>query len=204
MNTDHDLFCASAEWAEHLAAEVIPWGLADLDLNGHTLELGGGFGASSAYLLDRCDRLTVLEADPKLAAALAARFPGIDVLHADATAIPLPDASVDAVVCFTMLHHVSPQLAQDQLFSEAARVLRPAGWFAGTDSLASDNLRGFHADDIYEPVDPATLPARLRAAGFVETRADLGDRKFRFRARRRTRGTVLTGQIRTEVSRHQG
>jgi hypothetical protein len=31
-------------------------------------------------------------------------------------------------------------------------------------------LREFHSDDIYVPVDPGTLPDRLRAAGFHEAR----------------------------------
>ncbi len=182
MNTEHDKFCASAEWAAHLAAEVIPWGLAGLEVAGHLLELGGGFGASTAALAGRARRLTVLESDPALAAGLKARFPDVDVRQGDATAIPLPDDSVDAVACFTMLHHVSPMTAQDTLFTEAARVLRPGGWFAGTDSLASDNLREFHLDDVYVPVDPDELPNRLSAAGFARASVDRGDRRFRFRA----------------------
>jgi SAM-dependent methyltransferase len=181
MNSDHDDFCASAEWAARLADEVIPWGLGDIDLSGHVLELGAGFGASTAYLVDRVRRLTVIEADPVLAAGLARRFGGLDVRHADARAIPLPNDSVDAVVCFTMLHHVTPPAAQDEIFAEAVRVLRPGGWFAGTDSLASDDLRAFHTGDTYEPIDPDGLPARLLAAGFTDAHADLGDRKFRFR-----------------------
>jgi SAM-dependent methyltransferase len=182
MNTEHMNFCASEEWAAHLAAEVIPWGLADLDVAGHLLELGGGFGASTAVLADRAQRLTVLEADTVLAARLIARFPAVDVRHGDATAIPLPDDSVDAVVCFTMLHHVSSMTAQDVLFAEAARVLRPGRWFAATDSLASDNLREFHVDDVYVPVDPDELPDRLYAAGFAHVSVDVGESRFRFRA----------------------
>jgi SAM-dependent methyltransferase len=184
VNSDHDTYCASPEWAELLAGEVLPWGLAGLDLSGgHVLELGGGFGASTAYLVDRAGRLTVLEADTALAAGLANRFGSVDVRHGDATAVPVPDGSFDAVVCFTMLHHVSPVASQDVLFAEAARVLRPGGWFAGTDSLGSDELRQFHNGDIYQPVDPAGLPDRLRAAGFVEVDIERGERRFRFRAR---------------------
>ncbi|HEY3006479.1 MAG TPA: class I SAM-dependent methyltransferase [Micromonosporaceae bacterium] len=184
MNTDHAKLCSSPEWAEYLAAELVPWGLDGVDATGDLLELGGGYGAATAYLVGRCRRLTVLESDPVLAAGLATRFPDADVRHGDGTASGLPAASFDLVACFTMLHHVSPPTAQDRLFAEAARLLRPGGWFAGTDSLASDGLREFHADDVYEPVDPARLPARLGAAGFVAVRTELDDEVFRFRCRR--------------------
>jgi SAM-dependent methyltransferase len=190
VNTEHDEFCASAEWAAHLAAEVIPWGLADLKIGPRVLELGPGFGASTAYLIEYAEELIVVESDPALATDLASRFASVEVHHADAAALPLPSASVDSVVCFTMLHHVSPPAAQDDLFAEAARVVRPGGWFAGTDSLASEDLRDFHANDTYEPVDPLTMRARLQAAGFRDVKTDFGDRKFRFRARRRTRPSL--------------
>ncbi len=183
MNAEHDDFCASAEWAAHLASEVIPWGLADLELGSCAVEFGGGFGASTAYLVEQFDELTVLEADPVLAAGLAERFPRANVLHADATAAPLPDSAADTVLCFTMLHHVPSPQAQDLLFAEAARIVGPRGWFAGTDSRASIELREFHAGDTYQPVDPDTLPGRLRGAGFTDVSVDLADGKFRFRAR---------------------
>lgn len=185
MNAEHDAFCSSPEWAARLAEEVIPWGLADVPLTGHVLELGAGFGASTACLMTMTSNLTLLEADPLLVAGLRDRFPALDVRHGDATIIALPDSSIDTVVCFTMLHHVSPAAAQDRLFSEVARVLRPAGWFAGTDSLASDNLRDFHQGDIYEPLDPQTLKQRLLAAGFRDATVDHADRRLRWRARTR-------------------
>jgi SAM-dependent methyltransferase len=185
MNSGHDAFCSSPEWAEFLAAEVLPWGLDGLDPAGHVVEFGGGFGASTAYLVSWAHRLTVIEADAALAAGLAARFPAADVRHANARRVPLPDGSADAVVCFTMLHHVTPPAAQDELFAEAARILRADGWFAGTDSLASERLLAFHDGDVYEPLDPQTLPHRLAAAGFSDVRVDLGDGRLRFRAMRR-------------------
>jgi len=126
MNTAHDNLCASPEWAARLAEVIIPWGLAGLDLTGHVLELGGGFGASTAHLAGRLaahtDRLTVLEADATLAEGLRRRFAGIDVRHADARAVPLPDGSIDAVVCFTMLHHVTPPAAQDKILAALCAV----------------------------------------------------------------------------------
>jgi hypothetical protein len=45
-------------------------------------------------------------------------------------------------------------------------VLRPAGTLLGSDSLASTGLHHFHADDTYNPVEPAALLVWLRALGF--------------------------------------
>jgi len=78
--------------------------------------------------------LTIVESDPELASGLRQRFPEADIRDGDATATGFKPDSYDTVVCFTMLHHVSPPALQDKLFAEAARVLKPGGWFAGTDS----------------------------------------------------------------------
>ncbi len=62
---------------------------------------------------------------------LAAR-PGVevDVLVADATALPLPDASADLLLSFHALHHVEDWRAA---LAEAARVVRPQGRLALTE-----------------------------------------------------------------------
>jgi SAM-dependent methyltransferase len=181
MNTDHDRLCSSPEWAEFISGEIVPWCLSGLTVTGNLLEIGGGFGAATGRLLNLPAALTVVEKDPDLAKALTERFASITVHHADATETGLPDGIFDAAVCFTMLHHVTPESAQDQLFAEVARLLRPGGWYAGTDSLGSDLLRDFHAGDVYQPVDPSGLPQRLEAAGFTSVEIELGDRIFRFR-----------------------
>jgi SAM-dependent methyltransferase len=65
-----------------------------------------------------------------------------------------------------MLHHVPTNDLQDRLFGEIARVLRPGAPLVASDSLGSDELAAHHTDDTYNPVDPASLPDRLAAAGF--------------------------------------
>lgn len=124
MNRDHQLLCSSDDWAVYLRTELVPWGLDGVPLGGRVLELGGGYGASTAYLVERSGDLTVLEADKELADGLTDRFPGTLVIWGDATAIAAAAGTFDAVVCFTMLHHVDTAAAQDRLFAEAARVLR--------------------------------------------------------------------------------
>jgi SAM-dependent methyltransferase len=95
-----------------------------------------------------------------------------------------PDLSFDSAVSFTMLHHVQSAALQDRLFAEVARVLRPGGTFAGTDSVYSRFLRLLHVFDTMVLVDPATLPPRLERAGFTEIRVDTNPYAFRFRARK--------------------
>lgn len=100
----------------------------------------------------------------------------MEVVHADATAMPFEAGRFTGAVSFTMLHHVPTAELQDRLFAEVARVLRPGGTFVASDSVASDELAALHEGDTYNPVDPATDGARLRAAGFAE--ADVRGNEF--------------------------
>jgi SAM-dependent methyltransferase len=166
MNTGHARLCSSPEWAEHIAYVVLPEALDGLALGDDVLEIGPGYGATTSRLWQIVPKLTAIEIDPKLAADLAERFPVVDVIHGDGAKLPFASHRFSAVVCFTMLHHVASKSAQGSIFAEARRVLRPGGIFAGSDSLASRGLAAFHGRDTYVPVDPQTLPRRLRRAGF--------------------------------------
>ncbi len=81
-----------------------------------------------------------------------------------------------------MLHHLPTPELQDQLFTEACRVLRPTGVFVGTDSLDLDVIRAGHVDDVFVPVDPHTLGRRLEAAGFTGVGVETADYQIRFKA----------------------
>jgi ubiquinone/menaquinone biosynthesis C-methylase UbiE len=81
-----------------------------------------------------------------------------------------------------MLHHLPTAEAQDAVFSEAARVLRRGGVFAGTDSLDRPEFRELHVDDICVPIDPSTLGDRLNRAGFEGVQVETNDFGLRFRA----------------------
>ncbi|MFF4601845.1 class I SAM-dependent methyltransferase [Streptomyces sp. NPDC001339] len=191
MNRYHQWVCNSRLWARAVEKDLLPWALEGVQLGAETLEIGPGYGATTRVLERRVGgRLTLLEVDEYAARRLRATYARhgdrIEVLHGDGAAMPLPDAGFDAVVCFTMLHHVpSPQL-QDRLFAEAYRVLRPGGVFAGCDGRASRAFRLMHLGDTYVPVPPETLPARLRTAGFdpAATTLTLTKNRFRFRATR--------------------
>ena len=54
------------------------------------LDIGAGEGALTAHLVRAGARVVAVELHPRRAALLRERFPGITVVHADATAIPLP------------------------------------------------------------------------------------------------------------------
>lgn len=50
--------------------------------------------------------------------------------------------------------------------AELHRALRPGAPLVAGDNLASPEIEVGHVDDTCNPIDPATLPARLEAAGF--------------------------------------
>jgi SAM-dependent methyltransferase len=107
-----------------------------------------------------------------------------------------PDATFDGALSFTMLHHVPSKAMQNRLLAEVARVLRPGGVFAGTDSLYSRSFRLLHLLDTMVVVDPDTFPERLRKAGFDDVQVDvLKPYAFRFRARK----TATASQARDGV-----
>jgi SAM-dependent methyltransferase len=187
MNLMHNWLCRSSRW-KHILERRLPWVLQDLALGSKVLEIGPGFGATTDLIHPAVESLTCVEMDRRLAERLRRRMRGtnVNVMCEDATSMSLPSAGFDAVVCFTMLHHVSSPALQDRLFTEAARVLRPGGVFAGSDSLSSRLFRMLHLFDTMVVVDPHTLPGRLRSAGFSDIEVDVNtDRSaFRFRARR--------------------
>jgi SAM-dependent methyltransferase len=186
MNRLHGVVCSSGRWARTVRRELLPWGLAGVELGDDVLELGPGFGATTRVLARRRGALTVLELDPRYCERLRGELgENVEVVHGDATAMPFADGRFSAVVCFTMLHHLSSAQAQDRVLVEAARVLRAGGVFAGTDSLGTGMLfRALHVGDTLVPVDPAALSARLGAAGLDEPDVRAGERTFRFRARK--------------------
>jgi len=169
MNADHLALCASEGWQEVLRDLILPYALADTRLGDDVLEVGPGPGMTTDLLRIDLVRLTAVELDGDLADALAARLAGtnVEVVHADASAMPFEDGRFSGAVSFTMLHHVPTGDLQNRLFAEVARVLRPGGVFVASDSVASAELAALHVDDIYNPIDPATIEARLLGAGFA-------------------------------------
>ncbi len=131
--------CRSAPWRFFAGHVVLPWALQGNELRGDVLEIGCGSGAMAAETLRRFPdvRLTATDFDESMVEVARRRLSDFgsraDVRQADATALPFPDGSFDAVLSFIMLHHV---LQWEQAFVEAARMLRPGGRLIGYDLLA--------------------------------------------------------------------
>lgn len=177
MNSDHQRLCSSAEWAEHIQTEVLPQLISRIDLGDEMLELGPGPGGATDLLHRRVGRLTALELDPDSARTLAKRFAGtnVTVVEGDCSNTGIPDESFDSIGTFTMLHHLPTDRQQHATLAEAFRLLRPGGVLLGSDSIASNELHHFHADDTYNPVEPAWLVIQLLTLGFRPIVITLGD-----------------------------
>jgi ubiquinone/menaquinone biosynthesis C-methylase UbiE len=186
MNEAHQA-CGGDEWRAIMRDVILPWAMADVDLGDDVLEVGPGYGATTDVLGQAVPHLTSVEIDAELAAMLTERFagvPSVEIVVGDATALDQPDGRFTGAACFTMLHHVPTVELQDRLFAEVARVLRPGAALVASDSLASEELASHHEDDTYNPVDPATLPARLAAAGFTDVEVRTNPRGWAAVARR--------------------
>lgn len=180
MNRFHRRYCAGAKWNALMREHLLPDALDGVELGDNVLELGPGPGLTTQALAPLTQHLTAIEIDPDLAgiAADRSRHDGnVDVLLGDATALPFGDAQFSSVVCMTMLHHLPDAAAQDRLFAEARRVLRPGGVFCGSDNLGKGlRFRLIHLGDTRTVVEPGSLPARLATAGFARAEVHLTSR----------------------------
>jgi SAM-dependent methyltransferase len=184
MNQEHLVYCASPEWAQLLADDLLPWVLAGHRIDGDLLEIGPGPGLTTDILRRHAARVVATELDAELAGSLAARTVGtnITVVIADATRLPFIDGRFAAAACLTMLHHIPSVALQDAALAEIARVLSPKAMLLGCDGLDTPDRRRLHVDDIFVPLDPATFEHRLRRAGYADVTVEvLGDR-LRFAA----------------------
>ena len=186
MNAIHNLICSSRWWDRRVEHELLPWGLDGVDLGDDVLEIGPGFGATTKLLAKRPIKLNVLELDADYCQRLRASLgDDVKVVQGDATKLPFEDGRFSAAVCFTMLHHIPTAELQDQAFTEVARVLRPGGMFAGTDSVGTGPLfKLIHVGDTLNLLDPDRLPDRFASAGLTEATVERAGRTMRFRARK--------------------
>lgn len=104
---------------------------------GDIVEIGAGVGANFDFV-PAGSRLVAIEPNRAMHAGLrqraADRGVDIDLVTAGAEEIPLPDASVDDVVCSLVLCTVEDQ---DAVLAEVRRILRPGGRFRFVEHVAS-------------------------------------------------------------------
>jgi SAM-dependent methyltransferase len=181
MNQAHLQFLASPEWAQMLETDLLPWIERADGLGDHVLEVGPGPGLTTDLLRRLATRVTAVEIDADLARALAARLAGtnVTVVHGDASETRLQPDLFSSATCFGMLHHVPSKDMQDRVFAELHRLLRPGGTLLAVDSLDLEPIRLFHQDDVFLPLDPNSVGARLEAAGFINPILELAQFEFR-------------------------
>ena len=105
--------------------EVLEWLSRSLDIGpGKTaLDLGAGTGKFTKWLLRTQANVIAVEPVEAMRAELAADLPHVRALSGTAQAMPLGDATCDAVVCAQAFHWFATQGA----LAEIHRVLKPAG-----------------------------------------------------------------------------
>ena len=108
--------------------DAVAW-LADelrLGAGRAVLDLAAGTGKLTRALAETRARVVAVEPGEEMRARLAASVPQVDVLAGTAEAIPLGDASVDAVTVAQAFHWFRPHEAVHEIH----RVLRPGGGLA--------------------------------------------------------------------------
>jgi SAM-dependent methyltransferase len=105
---------------DHLAREF------GLSAASTVLDLAAGTGKLTRSLIPRAGRVIAVEPSPAMRAELRRQVPAADILEGSAEAIPLEDASLDAVFVGQAFHWFRAAEALEEI----ARVLRPGGGLA--------------------------------------------------------------------------
>ena len=158
---------------------------ADVRPGQRALDVGCGPGALTGELVRRLGARAVAAIDPSppFVAAIAERFPGVEVTSATAEALPHADGSFDRTVAQLVVHFMKDPVAG---LTEMARVTRPGGVVAACvwDHAAgggplTDFYRGFA--EVVPDLDTESgligvregdLVAVCQAAGLTDTVAE--------------------------------
>jgi SAM-dependent methyltransferase len=129
---------AAAAYAEHrpdYAQDAVRWALERAP-GPRVLDLGAGTGKLTATLVELGAEVIAVEPDPAMLAELRRALPSVRALPGSAEAVPLPDASVDAVLAGNAMHWFDMNAAGPEL----ARVLEPDGVLAGLWNVFDDRV----------------------------------------------------------------
>ncbi|GLY43562.1 type 11 methyltransferase [Amycolatopsis sp. NBRC 101858] len=129
---------AAAAYARHrpdYAEAAVRWALEPA-AGPRVLDLGAGTGKLTATLVSVGADVIAVEPDPAMLGELRGALPDVRALPGRAEAIPLPDASVDAVLAGNALHWFDMAVAGPEI----ARVLRPGGVLAGLWNVLDDRV----------------------------------------------------------------
>jgi SAM-dependent methyltransferase len=129
---------AATEYAEHrpdYAQAAVRWALEHA-AGPRVLDLGAGTGKLTATLVALGAEVVAVEPDPAMLAELRRALPEVRALQGSAEALPLPDASVDAVLAGNAMHWFDMTVAGPEI----ARVLAPGGILAGLWNVIDDRV----------------------------------------------------------------
>ncbi|MGC4880696.1 class I SAM-dependent methyltransferase [Micromonospora sp. DT43] len=143
MSLSSSFGSAASAYAEHrpdYAQAAVRWAL-EFAPGSRVLDLGAGTGKLTATLVAAGADVVAVEPDPAMLSELRRAMPAVRALPGSAEAIPLPDASVDAVVAGNALHWFDMAVAGPEI----ARVLAPGGVLAGLWNILDDRI-GWLAD----------------------------------------------------------
>lgn len=148
--------------------EAVRWALAPAgrDIAGlRVLDLAAGTGILTEQLIRLGADVTAVEPDESMRAEFRRRLPSARLLAGAAEDIPLPDGSVDAVLCGHAMHWFAMELAAPEI----ARVLAGGGVLAGL--WNNDDDRVDWVAGLQEAAEGVNSPAlsvrRARAAAIA-------------------------------------
>lgn len=167
----------AAAYAEHrpdYPADAVRWCVAPLgrEVAGlRVLDLGAGTGKLTALLAGLGADVTAVEPDEAMLAELRVRVPSARALPGPAEAIPLPDGSVDAVLCGQSLHWFDLSRA----VPEITRVLTDGGVLAAMWNSDDDRVPWVAGvRDAAEEAAAPTLSSRRNEAAYYDA-SQFGD-----------------------------
>ncbi|MGA5561350.1 class I SAM-dependent methyltransferase [Streptomyces platensis] len=129
---------AAVAYDEHrpdYARAAVRWALAPAP-GPRVLDLGAGTGKLTGTLVTLGAEVIAVEPDPAMLTELRRSLPDVRALSGSAETIPLPDASVDAVLAGNAMHWFDMAVAGPEI----ARVLAPDGVLAGLWNVMDDGV----------------------------------------------------------------
>ena len=153
-------------------------------LDGDILEICVGGGAFARRIPRTYRSYTGLDLSQSLLNALKSRMPHVNAVHGDAQDLPFEDATYDAVLVFSGLHHL-PRF--EKTLADSYRILRPGGcffcfepndraWYRApmrylrSKKWVRDFVEIYSEDERY--LDPAEVAGAFGHAGFTDVRID--------------------------------
>ncbi len=128
------------------------------------VDLAAGTGLLTRALSGKAGHVIAVEPDERMRSVLQARSGDVEVLAGRGEAIPLPDASADAVFVSSAWHWMDPELA----VPEISRVLRDGGRFGVIWTGREPGIEWLHADEWFAEALAERRAAARQPAGAAE------------------------------------